>query len=182
MNLMTILAMLAVSISVNAAKNTRTLASFETADDLKALRTHETAIQPTTRYATDGPTALETTFKPAEWPNVSMISPTPWDWSGFDGLALEITNPGRVPIDFGVRVDDDPTGGPQHWRQGSGNIKPGESATFVLPLGPDPMSYGMRGLPTPSGMRGLRGDQSRPINLSHGVAVQGVRHKPAAPM
>lgn len=182
MSLITILAMLTMSVPLNAAKDTRALASFETADDLKALRTHETAIQPTTRHATDGSTALEATFKPAEWPCVKMVPPAPWDWSGFDGLAADMTNPGPTSIDFGLRADDDLTGGPQHWRQGSGRLEPGESATFVLPLGPDPMTYGMRGLPTPSGMRGLRGDQSKPINLSHVVAFQIFMHKPASPM
>jgi hypothetical protein len=183
MGLITILAMLTVSVPANAAKDTRLLTSFEAADDLKALRAHEASIQPLARHATDGSTALEVTFKPAEWPNVKMVAPTPWDWSGFDGLALDITNPGSTSIDFGVRADDDLTGGPQHWRQGSGNLKPGESATCVLPLGLglDPMTYGMRGLPTPPGMRGLRGDRSKPINLAHLMAFQVFMHKPAAP-
>lgn len=160
---------------------TRLVFSFEDPGELKAVQPHRAAVRAATSHASEGRKSLEVSFEPADWPNVKMIAPSAWDWREFDGLAVDIVNPGAVQIDFGVRVDDNLAGGPEHWRQGSGTLKPGEAATFVLPLGPDPMTYGMRGLPTRPGMRGLRGDQKTKIDLGHILAFQVFLHRPAAP-
>src|SRR5204862_4178608 len=100
--------------------------------------------------------ALRAELLPGEWPNVYFAAPSPWDGRGTGGLALDVTNPGKEPVEFSVRVDDDPAAdGVVHCRTGSARIAAGTTATFLFPIGRDPMSYGMRGLPTIAGVRSL---------------------------
>ena len=134
--------------SGQADAQTRPINSFESPGELAAVTGNHAQLQPTVSYVTAGKQAVEARFQPADWPNVSMVAPTPWDWRGFDGLAVDITNPGKEPLDFAVRVDDDPRAdGVVHCRQGGGRLEPGTTASFVLYLGADPMTFGMRGLP-----------------------------------
>src|SRR5205823_3394559 len=122
-----------------------TINSFETPADLAAARARGTRVSATREHVTDGRQALQVEFLPGEWPNVGFAAPSPWDWRGTGGLALDVTNLGREPVAFSVRVDDDPAAdGITHCRTGSGRIEPGATATFLMPLGSDPMSLGMR--------------------------------------
>jgi hypothetical protein len=163
----------------------RLMNSFETPEDVAVLEAPGARIQAVADHATDGTRALRVEFLPADWPQVKMTAgQAPWDWRGFDGLALDITNPGTDAIKFGIRVDDDPRAdGTLHCRQGGGTIEPGATATFVLRLGEkaDPMTLGMRGLPQAPGMRNLTLLGAKGIDLSHIVAVQVFLSHPTTP-
>jgi len=159
------------------------LFTFESPDDMKTVKAHNVVVRPKAE-GRRGRTALEVQFQPAEWPNVMFLPEQPWDWRGYDGLAIEVRNPGKEPVEFGVRVDDDPSAdGIVHCRQGSGVIAPGKREVFVLSLGPSPMTYGMRGLPTVPGYTPLAVQSwADTIDLGHIVAFQVFLHSPKSPV
>jgi hypothetical protein len=180
------LAMAAAWISASVAaiaaapNNSKPLFLFEKEEELRLVKQNNVRVQ---LQRTAGGRALRVEFHPAEWPNVAFSPQKPWDWSGFTGLAIKITNPGPEPVEFGVRVDDDPSAnGIVHCRQGSGSIKPGKTSTFVLYLGPTPMSYGMRGLPVAPGFVQLNPVTQGDINLGNIVAFQVFLHAPKSPV
>ncbi len=155
------------------------LLSFQSDKDLEVVHTHDTRVERVP--AAEGGPALRVVFQPAEWPNVWFQQAEPWDWSHAGALVLEIANPSKETIHFGVRVDDDAqANGIVHCRQGTASIGPGERRTFAMPLGKDPMSVGMRGLPpVVPGAVSLGG--SGALNLAHIVAFQVFLHRPEAP-
>src|SRR5437764_907954 len=105
--------------------------SFETPADVAAAQARGTRVSATREHATEGKQALRVEFLPGEWPNVYFAAPSPWDWRGTGGLALDVTNPGKEPVEFSVRVDDDlAADGVVHCRTGSGRIQAGATATF----------------------------------------------------
>src|SRR5262249_30306535 len=61
--------------------------------------------------APDAGGAFRATFQPAPWPNVRFPAPEgrPWDWSSQGVVLLELSNPERQAIEFGIRIDDDPS-------------------------------------------------------------------------
>jgi len=94
-----------------------------------------------------------------------------------------MANPEKQPIEFGIRVDDDPSSdGKTHCRTAQGRLKPGESANFSVALGTvDPMAHGMRGLPGHAGARSLTTSGQGPFNSAHIVAWQIFLHEPTEP-
>lgn len=178
---MSVLMLAASVLSVLACLNpgeARMLFSFESPNDIKGVKANNVSVRWNARSK-----ALEVEFQPAEWPNVLFWAERPWDWSGGDGLVIEIRNPGKESVGFGVRVDDDPSAdGVVHCRQGSGVIKPGKREAFVLPLGRDPMTYGMRGLPAVPGYVPLSIYNWSDINLGHVVGFQVFLHSPKSPV
>jgi hypothetical protein len=126
-----------------------------------------------------GPTAIAMTFRPAEWSSATVEAPTPWDWSRFGYLILDLKNPGPRPVAFSVRVDDDPKAdGRRHCRTAPGVIGPGSSASFAVDFGPEPMQYGMRGPPGPFGARALRAKGQDPFDLHHILSFRISLHRP----
>jgi hypothetical protein len=127
----------------------RLLFSFEHEGELAAATANHTRLRLTARGATHGKRALQVEYLPdRDWPNLMFRAPSPWDWRGYAGLAFDLYNPMREPVQFGVRVDDDPRAdGVHHCRQGTYTIQPRTRMRFVFPLGRNPMEYGMRGLP-----------------------------------
>ncbi|MCC6728129.1 MAG: beta-galactosidase [Chthonomonadales bacterium] len=169
-------------LDARAGAQPRLIAGFEGPSGLALARANNVRLLPVAAGATEGKRALRVDFGDAEWPNVTLAGTTPWDWSGYDGLALDLRNPGRAHVEFGVRVDDDPRAdGARYCRQAGSGLAPGASATFLLPLGPGPMEHGMRGMPMAApGMRVLGVSSGGPLNLSHIVAFQVFAHRPAA--
>lgn len=133
------------------------------------------------RAAAEGP-SLRVEYLPAEWPNVTFASEEPWDWSGYSGLALDVTNPGTEPLPFGVRIDDDPSAdGVNHCRTGTGTAPPGKTASMVVSMGFDSMDVGMRGLPVEThGLVPLSSGSSGTFDLRHITAFQVFMHSPSA--
>lgn len=129
--------------------------------------------------------AIRITFEPVEWPNASFRAPEgrPWDWSKQSILLLDLSNPERRAIEFGIRVDDDPSAdGHAHCRSAMGQLKPGESATFSFPLDTRvAMSQGMRGLPEYAGARSLSAYGEGPFSTAHIVVFQVFLHAPTEP-
>ncbi len=169
---------------LDAADDARPVTSFETAADLSFIHANNTKVEPMRERATHGRQALRVEFLPSEWPNATVRPAAPWDWRGRGRLAIDIANPGDEPIEFGVRVDDNPAAdGAKHCRQGGGTIGPRATATFTLALDApaDPMRYGMRGLPPEPGIRALTMHASGPIDLGHIVAFQIFLHRPPRP-
>src|SRR4051812_24123928 len=78
--------------------------------DLRPIVANNARISPDprSRRGANASDALEVTFLPAEWPNVTVKAPKPWDWSREGELLLDLKNPGSEPIEFGIRIDDDP--------------------------------------------------------------------------
>ncbi|MBV9849417.1 MAG: beta-galactosidase [Armatimonadetes bacterium] len=130
---------------------------------------------------------LTVTFQPAEWPNAYWAAGQgkAWDWRRAT-LAFDAANPGRQPVEFSVRVDDDPRAdGVHHCRTGNASLGPGRSGTFSLGLDPrDPRAMmGMVGAPPSpvrAGVTEMAG--SGGVDASHIVAFQIFLHQPSAPM
>ncbi len=172
----------AALLGADAPRQPVVINSFESTADLSVLVPGNARIQPVTQHVTHGRQSLEVQFQPAEWPQVRMMAPAPWNWKDSGGLVLDITNPGRSPVRFGVRVDDAPMPtDPKRWWQGQGWIAPGARASFVLPFNPDPMSRGMRGLPVTAGLQLLSVGGSPTVDLSRITAFQVFLHQPAEP-
>ncbi|AIE85408.1 beta-galactosidase [Fimbriimonas ginsengisoli] len=171
---MTPLLLLVALGSVQASK----VNSFDTFDEVRQVTTLEAQV--TTVPGPDGSQALQATFQPTEWPHVMLAPAQPWDWSAAGGIAIEVTNPGKETVPFGIRVDDDPKAdGWLHSRTGNGAIAPGKTETFVVMFGPDPMSVGMRGMPPTPGLTGLGTNGGGTFDSSHVAALQLFLHRPA---
>ncbi|HEV2472750.1 MAG TPA: hypothetical protein VGS41_08810, partial [Chthonomonadales bacterium] len=169
----------AMLIAAGGQAGGKLISSFETAAELAAWHGNNAELTLTTRSATEGKHAALAEFRPAEWPNISLKPQQPWDWSGAGGLAIELANPGDEPVWFGIRIDDSLLAdGVNHCRTGSATIAAHQAHTYLVPLGPDPMSVGMRGLPADAGMIGAGAQGAGPFNLQHIVAMQIFLHQP----
>ncbi|HEX8237161.1 MAG TPA: beta-galactosidase [Abditibacteriaceae bacterium] len=173
---------MALCAPVSAAPE-RVINSFENAADVVAMQGRNARVSAATRGVTAGKQALQIEFDVAQWPNAQASTQTAWDWSGFSGLAMDVTNPTKENLSFSVRVDDDPSAdGNQHCRTGSSSIEAGKTATFLMPFGKsDPMSLGVRGLPAPTGMIGLGANGSGEFGWNHIVAWQIFMQQPSTP-
>ena len=120
----------------------------------------------------------------AEWPNVLWTAPAahPWDWRSHAVLAFDAVNPGTEPINFSVRIDDDPSAdGVLHCRTVGTTLSPHTSGAFCIGLDSrDPMTaLGMRGVPPPSGTSSLSFlSGSGSVDPTHIVAFQFFMHQP----
>ena len=134
-----------------------------------------------------GPHAILIRFLPGEWPNAGWTAPNgkPWDWHGNATIAFKASNTGKQPIDFNLRVDDDPKAdGIHHTRSGSASLGPGQSGEFFLDLAPfdSRTTMGMVGSPphpNRAGMEDMKGGGG--VDPSHIYAFQIFTHLPAAP-
>lgn len=159
----------------------RLLFSFEEPDPTAQARGVRLAA--TAEGATRGRGALGVEFLPGMWPNVNFPAVSSWDWSGFGGLAFDLTNPGPETVAFGVRVDDDPAAdGSRFCRQAGGAAPARATRSFVLPLGNGPARLGMRGLPRLGGLEPLGLQHFGPLRLERVTAFQLFLHQPQAPV
>lgn len=159
------------------------LYSFETEAEVAQARANHVRLTRVREGATHGRYALQVEFLPkTDWPNLMFRAETAWDWSAYSGLAFDLTNPTPEPIVFGVRVDEDPRAdGVRFCRQGGATIPPKQRIRFVMPLAPNPMDFGMRGLPALKGYQAVNTTVSNAINLSHIVAFQIFLDHPQTP-
>jgi hypothetical protein len=109
--------------------------------------------------------ALRVHFKKVDWPNV-FFTPAEgvWDWSAFAGIAVDVYNPEREPVDVCMRVDNEGADGARFCNTGRVAAEPGELSTLRLYFNTGDTSpfWGMRGVPEkgPSA-QGSRIDPSR---------------------
>jgi hypothetical protein len=138
------------------------------------------------RIETDGAGwPLTIRFEPAEWPNIHWQAPEgrPWDWSRHGALLVELQNPGEETIEFHLRIDDDPSAdGMKHCRTATGTIAPTSQGVFSVDLGVDPMTLGMRALPTVPGTQTLTANVVNPLETPHIVGFQLFLHAPTQPV
>jgi hypothetical protein len=128
------------------------------------------------------PRGVRATFRAnVEWPTVVIDATSPWDWSRFGHLVLDLENPGPRPLSVSVRIDDDPSAdGAKHCRTGQVLLGPGAKGRFgVRFAGGDPMEFGMRGLPAPTGFQSVTANGASPLQLDHITSVKIFLHKPA---
>lgn len=161
----------------------RLINSFETPSDVTALQGRNAKLSVVAVGVTEGKHALRVDFADAAYPAFIFTSPAPLDWSGYAGLALDVTNPGTEPVQFQVRVEDAPhtPKGPEHVAFGSGMIEAGGTASYVLRCAEKAaLSYGMQALPPLPGMRSLS-NLGTPIDFHHVYSWQVYLRRPGAP-
>jgi hypothetical protein len=158
------------------------LNSFETEEEMRMVAPRDTRIRLVAEGATHGSRALAIDFNRVAWPALFLRPAVPWDFREWGEMAYDITNPGTSPVRFSVRVDDDyRSDGVGTSRTGAGTIEPGATVTFVFPLNNrDPLSFGMRGLPTWPGARNLGSTGTHILNLSNIAQTQVFLASPAA--
>lgn len=150
------------------------LNSFETEEEMSAVVPRDTTARVTERGVTHGGRALEIAFNRVAFPALFLRPAAPWDMRAYGEIAYDVTNPGTAPVRFSLRVDDDyRPDGVGTSRTGTGTLEAGATATFVFPLASrDPMSYGMRGLPTWPGARNLGSNGTHVLNLENIAQMQ----------
>lgn len=157
-----------------AAVPVKLVNSFEKPAERDALKADNAKLSLVTTGVTEGRHALRVAFGEADYPRFTAAFDRPMDWSGFEGLAVDVTNPGTEAVRFALRVEDAPHAtGAAHVAFGIGSIEPGQTASFVLkPAEKPPLSYGMQALPPVPGMRTIANLAKEPIDFSHVYAWQ----------
>lgn len=141
--------LMAVAITSAANAQTLPLNSFETTSEMSRITTNSAQVVQSAQYTTSGGHSVQLTLQPATWPTMYITPATPWNFSGYGGLAVDITNPGSAPVSFAVGAyASNPNMPPVATRSGHGVIPAGRTATFV-------MSFVAQTAPDGSGMKGL---------------------------
>ncbi|HCF94307.1 MAG TPA: hypothetical protein DEW46_04540 [Verrucomicrobia bacterium] len=100
----------------------------------------------------EGRAAATVQFQRVDWPNLFFQAGPDqsdvWDWSQWDGLAIDVYNPGAEPVRFAIRVDNPGADGVQNCSTTTFLAEPGvwttAKAWFSQDTGP---FWGMRGIP-----------------------------------
>ncbi len=127
--------------------------SFESQTDMQAVQAYNSAPAQSAKYTTQGTRSLQVMFLPGPCSKVSVMAPasSPWDWSATSGMAVDVTNPGDLPVQFVLRAEDAviSSSTPSDYRSGTCMIQPHQTATYVLPYEDSvaPAVYGIRDLP-----------------------------------
>ena len=120
------------------------------------------------------------TFQPANWPHLLFQAQQPWNWN-HKALCIVLTNPGSKSIQFGVRVDDSiKADGWHHCRSGTGELAPGQTAVFSMPIDLRPADYGVKGLPALPNTLPIASIGASDFDPAHIVAIQIFLSHPAA--
>ncbi len=111
------------------------------------LTQNHTSVKP---VMTDRGVALDVDFFRADYPNVFFTAPAEgWDWSAYQGIAVDIENPEEEAVRVNVRVDNEGADGLNHCNTASVSAEPGTVTTLRLTFntGAGKGLWGMRGLP-----------------------------------
>lgn len=107
----------------------------------------------------------------AAFPFVALNS-SPLDWSQWDALLVEFTNPESRYSKIFMRVDDSVTAdGFNNCRGAYMILQKGQTITGAFPLRTVPMAWGMRALPNIPGSMWMF-DNRRPLNISNIVSFR----------
>ncbi len=110
--------------------------------------------------------ALQVRFGKADWPNVYFpAGDAPWDWSGYRGLAVDVTNPNPFAVRVCIRVDNQGADGAKHCNQTGIDVPAGKTRTLstTFNYGLDLGLWGMRGYPPISKGDGATLDPSKVV-------------------
>ncbi len=121
---------------------------------------------------------IRVTFRPSEKSGLIMRSPEAWNWSRFSNLSLDLHNPGKQPVSFLVRIDDEAPVPLSEMPTARGTLGAGESARFAVQLPLDGHVQGMKGLPTEPGARPLA---LSGLNMEHVIAFGIFLNHPHSP-
>jgi len=115
----------------------------------------------------NGTNGMKITFRTAAYPFVSFNSPPqPLDWSQWDVIAMDVTNPESRQVKAQIRLDDSVLAdGVNNCRAAWLTLQKGQTVTMVMPLRIVPMNYGMRALPPIPGTVWMA-DNRLPLNFS----------------
>jgi hypothetical protein len=94
--------------------------------------------------------ALKVRFDRADCPSVCFpAGETPWDWSRYRGLAVDVTNPDPYPVHVCIRVDNIGADGQKNCSQDGMDAPARKTCTLATPFntGVDMPLWGMRGYP-----------------------------------
>ncbi|HEX2949366.1 MAG TPA: hypothetical protein VHV83_07330 [Armatimonadota bacterium] len=160
-------------VGVGAFMNVEWPAKVQAITNNMGVLARGTKLSLTTDQVPAGKQALKADFQPIEWPNVGFKNQYPWDWSGFGSLALDVTNPTDQPVEFSVRIDDDPTSdGGVHCRVTVMKLEAQTTATFAVVFAGK--------APQMPNMRVLTGYGKGDFNPATIFEYQIYMHKPAA--
>ncbi len=152
------------------------LFSFESPDEINALKSVNCRATSINWDATDGKVALKITSLPGADAKVEFRSDAkPWDWRGYDRLALDVTNPTSEEISLRVRLDDDASATDTSHSVGGGTtLAPRRSVALYLPFGSNSSTeMGMRGGPAVPGVEPFTYlSMERRIDESHIVGLE----------
>ncbi len=142
-----LLILIASACGPNRAKG-RIVSSFESPAELQKLKLTNARVALTTEHVTEGKNALEVTFTGGGTASIELVpDASPWNWSAFGAVAVDISNPTDQEVSVGINVSDVLSGAPQYVG-GSGNVGPHDSASYYYPIGASsPLEHGMRGGP-----------------------------------
>lgn len=144
------------------------LFSFEGPDALKGLVSNHARLElvdsPAGYSPEGGGKALRVHFESADWPNVFFpAGKKPWDWSGRQGLAVNVTNPNSFAVDVAMRIDNEGADGTSHCNTAARAVPAGRTITLscTFNVGLDLGLWGMRGYPPLSKQEGPVLDPAR---------------------
>jgi len=127
----------AVSVS-QAAPKVDLVNGFESPDELKAWQISSAGTKLVDEGVTQGKKALELTFDPkGRWNGAGMHWSRPRrDWSAWDVLLIDLTNPNDRPIRAGITIGDEAWNAkPTYWnRHNRGVVLPPGKGQIVVPV------------------------------------------------
>jgi hypothetical protein len=138
--LLALCAALILSVAANAvADEVRVVSGFEADADLAQWQVVAGTPKRVAEGVTEGQSALEITFDPngEYYPAILYWDRPVGDWSPYDALVVDVTNPNAFPIQCSVLVGDQPWAdrGRSYWNRhnGSTTLAPGKRA-WVIPV------------------------------------------------
>jgi len=167
-------------LSCASAQGVKPFASFEAESEIQGARLNHAKAELVETGVSEGKKALGITFSPpASYPSYNFPISTPLDWSGSGALAFEVTNPGKEPLSFALRIDTAlGSDGSKNSRTNSGRVNPGQTITYLMPFNAEMESPDMSKLAGYTTMRDTTGGWN-PFNLKNIVAMQIFTVKPA---
>ncbi len=157
------------------------LTSFESPTEIADIGRSSTEVSLATEHVTNGQHSLKVAFQATEWPHIQWSPKSPLDWSGYGGLGVDVYNPNQETIVLGVRIDDNlAADGWNHSRTSTFTLKPHVQQSIAIAMGTDPMSVGMRALPTLPVDQAVTANGGGEFASSHIVSYQLFLHNPPA--
>ena len=157
----------------NGHSTGKILTSFESPQALQRIKATGARVSLTRENVTEGKSALAVEFTGSGAASLELLPETsPWDWSAFGAVAIDVYNPGDQELWVGFELNDtNPGGGAAKPVGGRGNVPPHAAMSYYYPVGASsPLAHAMRGgPPTAPGVAPVSGisGSDRPVNAGH---------------